>query len=128
MDRITWTAALFSLLLVMGPASADEEGLDETGAGKTAPDEADLVKRGPAAEDPVAHEPAPEEAPAPARPALFERSADLAGHTNLVRGLAFDGTGRTLATCGADRSLRLWSVRTAKAKSSIVLPRAGRGP
>ena len=43
------------------------------------------------------------------------RMLDFTGHEGVVSGVAFVGTvGEALITCGRDRSLRSWNVRTAK--------------
>ena len=40
------------------------------------------------------------------------RVLDLRGHTALVRGLACSRDGRRLATCGEDRTIKLWDTMT----------------
>ena len=59
--------------------------------------------------------------PRPEKPIQVEAKLEvrlrfvLRGHTNQVWGLAFSSDGLTLASCGADRSLRIWSTRDGKA-------------
>lgn len=52
-------------------------------------------------------------------------SATLTGHTSLVRSVAFSPDGKTLATGGADRSLRSWDPATGKGRWTQLLPRSG---
>ncbi len=43
----------------------------------------------------------------------------LEGHSNLIKGLAFDPQGETLASTGNDGTVRLWEVRTGKLVRTI---------
>ncbi|XP_037078542.1 probable cytosolic iron-sulfur protein assembly protein CIAO1 [Pollicipes pollicipes] len=51
----------------------------------------------------------------------LEPVATLSGHTDRVWQVAWDPTGRTLASCSADRSVRLWAADAAGWKCATVL-------
>ena len=54
----------------------------------------------------------------------FERT--LKGHTNTVQFIAFDKSGKYLASCAADLSIKLWLVETWQcAKVSVALHALG---
>ncbi len=57
-------------------------------------------------------------------PSTTQVVGTLAGHASLVRGIAFTRDGKTVATGGADRSVRLWDVATRQQKSILQGPKS----
>ena len=51
--------------------------------------------------------------------AMATELAQLAGHTNWVRSVAFSPDGATLASGSGDNSVRLWSVAAIRSKQGL---------
>ena len=45
--------------------------------------------------------------------------ATLKGHSNLVTGLVLSADGKTLATCGYDKTTRLWDMESGECRATL---------